>query len=165
MGAHLVVVGQEPIVVTNTKGVLVQTRPLPDGHARFGFFECPLSKEAHLLTALYNWVISSGGKSPITSVGEAIKAFPKSRSLVLADSLVAEVLGPQYPPEQIAALMQTQGYLAIVEGRQVLTGGLPPGTALLLADAQTLGVYTRVGEFMGLQLYNVVQNALPIRVP
>ncbi len=165
VGAHLVTREQEPILVTNTKGVLVQTRILPDGHARFAFFKCPLSQEGTLLSAFYSWLVENSARPLATSVPEALAAYPKGRSLVLSEDLIGEVLGPRhYPPRQVEALMKLQGYLAMVDGRQVLMGALPPRSALLLSEPLALGVYTRVGDYMGLQLYNVQDNALAIRV-
>lgn len=160
----------EPLVVSNTRGSFVQTRRTKEGTARYAFFECRLEDEGSVLGRLFSAMQSvastPGWPSTAASVSEALARFPLAKSIVLSESLVAKMLGDAYPLDQVRALMGLQGYLAIVEGRQVLAhASIPQGCAIVTASPQALGVYTRVGDYLGLQLLNVRQTILTVRVP
>jgi hypothetical protein len=146
-----VVDGLDPILVTNARRGFVVTRKNREGMARFGFSPCTLEEEPALLVDLVYRVASlsveHGWVNRFKSVGEAIDSMSVSRfkpkNLVLPRGMVSRFTddeGVQHGK---------------VEGLQLLSTDLPDKCAILTADSPALGVYTRVGDYIGLQLYNV----------
>jgi hypothetical protein len=143
--------GLDPILVTNARKGFVVTRKNREGMARFGFSLCTLEEEPELLVTLVQQIvkmsIQGGWSNRFSSVGEAIDAMKASRfkpkNLVLPRGVISRFTdadGVQHGK---------------VEGLQLLSTDLPEKCAILVADAPALGVYTRVGDYIGLQLYNV----------
>jgi len=143
--------GLDPILVTNARREFKVTRKNREGMARFGFSFCTLEEEPALLGDLIRQVVSlsiqSSWANRFGSVGEAVESMQASRfkpkNLVLPKGVVSRFTdenGVQH---------------GNVEGIQLLSTDLPAKCAILVADAPALGVYTRVGDYIGLQLYNV----------
>lgn len=84
-------------------------------------------------------------------------------SIILATSLVQSICGDGFTAEQIATLMRVQGHVAIVNGVQVLAADLPVDSALVTAQPEDLGVYTRVGDYLGVQLFDVRRTIVVVR--
>lgn len=146
-----VVDGLDPILVTNARNGFVVTRKNREGMARFGFSLCTLEEEPALLAGLVQQVVSlsvqGGWSNRFNSVGEAIDSMRDSRfkpkNLILPRGVLSRFTdedGVQHGK---------------IEGLQLLSTDLPDRCAILVADAPALGVYTRVGDYLGLQLYNV----------
>jgi hypothetical protein len=157
----------EPLLVTNTRGQFVLSRRTRDGKGRYGFFECPLEDEAKLLPVLYTTLLTycrtPGWPTPVPSVAAALDRLPMARSIVLSSSLISSICGEGFTPEQVATLMKVQGHVAIVNGIQVLAGELPENSAIVSVEPASLGVYTRVGDYLGLQLFDVRQTLVVVR--
>lgn len=163
--------GDEPIFVSNTKGVFVQTRRSKEGAARYGFFYCPLGQEKAVLVRLHQaiWDISTTLNWPnrARSVQEGLAKFEgfrvEVRALVIPFEVVKETCGEDFTPETAEQAMAYRGYLAEVGTMRVLVAPLPKGSAILTAAPALVGVYTRVGDYLGLQLCNVRQNIVVVR--
>lgn len=149
---------EDPLLVTNTRGVFVLSRRTKEGFGRYGFFECPLELESNLLQSLYLTLDTlsktRGWASPATSVSEAIGRLIEPKSIVLSRNLIPSICGNGFTSDQVDTLMKTQGHIAVVNGMQVLAGNLPPGAAIVATQPKVLGVYTRVGDYLGLQLHD-----------
>jgi len=143
--------GLDPILVTNARRGFVITHKNKEGLARFGFSPCTLEEEPLVLRALVEhlliFLVSRGWANRFNSVGGAVDFMNGSRfkpkNLVL-------------PRGVISRFTDSDGVqVGKVEGLQLLSSDLPEKTAILMADAPALGVYVRVGDYIGLQLYNV----------
>lgn len=146
--------GLDPILVTNARRGFVVTKRNREGMARFGFSPCTLEEEPLVLNSLVSCILSlslaRGWKNRFDSVGGAIDSMNGSRfkpkNLVL-------------PRGVINRFTDSDGVqLGKVNGLQLLSSDLPEKIAILMADAPALGVYVRVGDYIGLQLYNVDQT-------
>jgi hypothetical protein len=143
--------GLDPILVTNARGEFVVTKKNREGMARFGICPCSLEAEPVLFSALVQHLqrmsIERAWSNHFESVGAAVRFMSGSRfkpkSLVL-------------PRGVISRFTDSDGVNhGSVEGIQLLSTDLPNKLAILTTDAPALGVYVRVGDYVGLQLYNV----------
>lgn len=163
-------VHEEPLLVSNTKGQFVQTRRNSEGMGRYGFFYCPLGQERAVVVRLHAAVedISKtlGWSNRATTVHEGIQKFVSLRvepkAIVIPTDVVVEICGEGFTIETAEQAMVTQGFVAEVSGLKVLVAPLLKGTALLTAAPSLVGVYTRVGDYLGLQLCNVRQNIVVV---
>lgn len=158
---------QTPLLVTNTRGSFVYSPRARDGKGRYAFFLCPIADEAKLLPLLYTQLETlgrtPGWPAPATSVSEAVGRLRKPTSIILSQSLIQSICGDGFTPEQVSTLMSIQGHVAIVDGMQVLAGDLPRDSALVTVEPADLGVYTRVGDYLGLQLFDVRQTIVMVK--
>jgi len=81
---------------------------------------------------------------------------------VIPSDVVAEICGEGFTIEAAEQAMTTQGFVAEVSGLKVLIAPLLKGAALLTASPPLVGVYTRVGDYLGLQLCNAHQNIVVV---
>jgi hypothetical protein len=158
MSERVVPPESEPLLVTTSRGGFVLTRRSHEGLARYGFFPCPLEEEPLLLGRFYEalWAFSEaqGWHNRFGSVGEALE-------VMRASSYPPKVLTL---PESLVARMGAQGTtVGELEGVHVLSSALPEGTALLTAHPVSVGVYTRVGDHLGLQFTSVSQAVAVVR--
>jgi hypothetical protein len=151
MSERGVVDGLDPILVTDARGRFVVTRKNREGVARFGFSPYTLEEEPKLLSVLVRQAlalsIERGWANHFGSVGEAVDFMNgsqfKPKNLVL-------------PRGVISRFTDSNGVQhGKVEGLQLLSTDLPEKCAILTTDSPALGVYVRVGDYIGLQLYNV----------
>jgi len=154
-----------PLLVTNTKGRFVVSPRGRDGRSRYAFFECSVQEEAKILPLLYSTLLglshTPGYPTPKASLAEAL-AQVGTGSIILSESLVASVCGEGFTPKQVTALMHTQGHVATINGMTILAGPLPEKSALVVASPEELGVYTRVGDYLGLQLFDVRRTVVVV---
>lgn len=150
--------GLDPILVTNARRGFVVTRKNREGMARFGFSPCILEEEPLVLSALANQVRelakTHGWSNTFDSVGAAIDFMSgskfKPKNLIL-------------PRGVIHRFTNSDGtQVGRVGGLQLLSSDLPSKMAILTTDAPALGVYVRVGDYIGLQLYNVDKTLVVI---
>lgn len=148
-----------PFLVTNTRGTFIMSPRTKDGKGRYGFFECKVEDESKLLPVLYSTLMTMsrapGMPAPSLTVAEAVARLKVPAAIVLAESLVTSICGDGFTAEQVSTLMRVQGHVAVVDGMQVLTGPLPQDSALVVVQPADLGVYTRVGDYLGIQLFDV----------
>lgn len=149
------------MLVTNSRGGFTQTRRSLEGVARFGFSACPLKRESILLGRLYEALeatsVASGWNNRFDTTVAAIefmRASPcKPKNLVISEGLVS-----QFTTDD------SGGLVGSIDGIRVLSAKLPLGAALLFTTPPALGVYVRIGDYLGLQIYNVRQNVAVIKV-
>lgn len=156
-----------PFLVTNTRGQFVLSPRSREGKARYAFFSCEIQDEPKLLPSLYATLLSHsrtpGWPNAAGTVSEAMGRLAAPGSIILATSLVQSICGDGFTAEQIATLMRVQGHVAIVNGVQVLAADLPVDSALVTAQPEDLGVYTRVGDYLGVQLFDVRRTIVVVR--
>lgn len=158
---------QDPLLVTNTRGSFVLSRRTKEGQGRYAFFECGLEEEKNLLPSLYATLLTltktPGWPALSRTVGEAALRIVEPYSIVISESLIPSICGEGFTSEQVDVLMKAQGHVAVVNGMQVLAGNLPPGAALVTSNPKSLGVYTRVGDYLGLQLHDPRRTIAVVR--
>lgn len=147
----------EPVLVTNTRGLWVQTRTFAPGLVRCGIFNCTVDDEDAVFLALLNKIHEIGWANRCTSVPEALTkmraAGIRPRSVVISQ----EDLGQAGVDAQAAEhLMRYQGHVGVADGVQTLVGPLPSGARLVVAaDA---GVYLRCDDHLGVMAYGANRN-------
>lgn len=154
MEERAVPAGAEPILASSMRGAFLQVRRGSDGVARYGFFLCPPAEEGEILIRLFlrvsDLALELNWPNVFSSIPEALAAM---RASTVPPKTVVLPTGQELP----------EGY-ASVEGVQVVTSpSLPEGSALVAASPPALGVYTRVGDHLGLQFYNVPRTLMVVR--
>lgn len=145
-----------PLLVTNTRGDFVLSRPGSTGVARYGFSPCPVDSEDVLFGRFF---CRLGQHTGTRCKGLALAQARFEARGVSAQTLVVSVpdavrmLGPSAP---------TEGVVGQVQGLRVVVAGIPDGQALLAGPVHHGGHYTRVGDHLGLLFRNVDQNLVLI---
>lgn len=141
----------EPLLATNMRNTFVRTRVSTHGHARFGFSECEVDHEGELLCEFHRVLVETirqeGWKNIASSVPTGIELL--------------QSLG--FAPKVVVVAPSDSGQ-AISDGVYQVVADLPTGAALVMALAAQVGLYTRVGNHMGLLAYRV-DRALVAVVP
>lgn len=138
-----------PFMVTNTKGVFVTTRPLPNGKVRYGMTPCQTTEEDRILTHLHT-VLPIRCPSIQDATADLRMNGMEAKSVIVSLSLAVSVCG--ITEEEATKAMESRGFAAEVTGLRVLLAALPLGTAIVAADPALVGVYTRVGDHLGVLL-------------
>ncbi len=152
-----------PLLVTNARGTFVPTKVSSRGVARYGFSHCPIERESGLVAELHRVLtetsLRQGWSNRCSSVPEAVDRLRTGgvipRSLVISDSLLPSICGPDYDLASVRRLMAAQGFVTMVDGMQVLLGDLPEGAALVAAAPAGVGYYTRIGDHLGVLVQRV----------
>ena len=160
-----------PLLATNMRGTFLLTRRNAEGLAPFGFSYSAVGEEDTLLNELHRvlWEVSakSGWSNRCSAVPEAIDRMRERgvepKSLVVSEKQIAGFLGPDFDLEAARRAMSTQGFVTVVDGMQVLLSSLPEGFALVAGSPSALGIYTRVGDHLGLLLQRVDRVVMVVR--
>jgi hypothetical protein len=150
-----------PMLATNMRGTFLPTRRDREGFGPFGFSLCPVGAEGPLLIDLHRvlWGLSvrEGWKNRCTSIQEAVDRLHAARvepkSLVVSETHVST--WADFDIDAARTAMSVQGYVAVVNGMQVLLSDLPEGSAFVAASPSLTGVYTRIGDHLGVLLQRV----------
>ncbi len=166
-------VGEEamPLLSTNMRGNFRLTRRNAEGLAPFGFSFCPVGQEGPLLDELHRtlWELSTHGNwtNRCTGVPEAIALLQtlgmEPKSLVISERQLSGILGSDSDLEAARSAMAFQGYVTVVNGMQLLLSDLPDGSAMVAGPPSDVGIYTRVGDHLGLQLQRVNRAIVVVR--
>jgi len=122
-----------PLLVSNLRGTFLKSRPSSSGFARFAFMECPLEAEVDLFREFYR-VLQGLSNS---------NAWPNRATSILEGVNKLRELGSQ--PKFVIASESVE-----IEGLTSLTADLPVGSALITAHPQLTGMYTRIGDHLGI---------------
>jgi hypothetical protein len=160
-----------PLLASNMRGSFRLTRRNAEGLAPFGFSAAPVGQEDDLLNELFRVLEETsareGWSNRCSGVPEALDRMQslglEPKSVVVSESLVAEMLGPGFDLEGARRTMATQGFLTAINGMQVLLSNLPKGSALVTGPPSMVGVYTRVGDHVGLLLQRVNRSVMVVR--
>jgi hypothetical protein len=151
--------GQDPLYATNARGGFAVTRMSQTGAARFGFSLCPIDDELQLFRRFFDF-IAAEARSPIRCKGVQVAVDRlrgnglEAKALVVSAFDATEMLGKSD--------VSLEGPAGMVNGMTVLVADLPKGTAILTVAATRLGVYTRVGDHLGLLFQRVDQNVVVV---
>lgn len=160
-----------PLLATNMRGNFVLTRRNARGQAPFGFSHCPVGQEGPILNQLHRTLIElsvrEGWTNRCTAVPEAIDRLHtfgvEPRALVLSESQVATMVGSGFDLNAARRAMAIQGFVTVVDGMQLLLSDLPEGSALVAGFPLKVGIYTRVGDHLGLLLQRVNRVLMVVR--
>jgi hypothetical protein len=165
----------DPYLVSNTKGSFVLSRRGPEGTVRYGYFECPVDEEPSVVSKIYDtmWNITQEKVwgNCCSRVSDAIvqlrMAGLQPRSLVISLPLALRFC--EADGAAVAESLTRDGYAttlvcpSLPEGLRVLVAPLPESCAILCVNPKLSGVYCRIGDYLGLQLYNVPKNFVILR--
>lgn len=146
-----------PMLASNMRGKFVQVRASSSGTVRYGFTECTIEAEGDLLCEFYQSLkvisVREEWDNRCRAIDQAIKRLTElgvtPKSVVVSGRFLADVLEKDCDLEMAQRRMDMQGFVAMVGGMQILLGDLPDGAALVAADPQHIGCYTRVGDHLG----------------
>lgn len=160
-----------PMLVTNAARCFVPTtRSSIRGVARYAFSDVPLEEEPLILVELYMSLLETslthGWSNRCNSVSEAVDRF-RSMSiepafLIVPETVLPDICGSTFDSATTSGLMMKQGYVAIVDKMKVVPADLPPGSALVLAAPAFLGLYTRVGDYLGLMIQRADRSVMVV---
>jgi hypothetical protein len=160
----------EPLLVTNSRGLFVPTRRAAEGFARYAFFPCPLDEEDQLLVRLHAALWSEGeaagwtNRAPTLDRGMAVfRGLASAQPSAVVVSQDAAALEGELSAEELDKLRKLRGHVAEIHGVRIYLAPLPAGCAIVAAAPKALGVYTRVGDHLGLQLLNVRRTLVVVK--
>ncbi len=155
-----------PFLATNMKRNFLPTRASVQGLVRFGFSTVPLGEEDCLLEPLHTAICAHGTRERCISVRDGIQRLRstgfEARTVVLPESRLSEICGTDFDRTKARALQKAQGYVALVDGMQVLVGDLPSDKALVATVPALVGVYSRIGESLGILLFRVDRTVVAV---
>lgn len=162
--------GDEPFFVTNARRSFVQTVISHDGTVRYGFSECDLEDEQHLMAEFYRilWKTSvdMGWDNRCSSIAEAKAKLLgyglEPRTLIVPLVRLSQICGQEITLDDARKLIVAQGYIAEVDGIRVLFSYLPEGQMIMAIAPTLVGVYTRADDHIGLLLRKVNQSVVLI---
>ncbi len=161
-----------PLLASNMRGTFLPTRRNAEGFAPFGFSYCPPGAEGSLIRELHRVLFSLSARerwpNRCNSPGQAVQYLRLSgvepKSLVISESQLSAIVGNTFDLEEIRRMMALRGFVAVVDGMQVVLSDLPSGFALVTAAPTRVGVYTRVGDHVGL-LMQRINRSLAVVAP
>lgn len=158
-----------PFLVTNMRGGFIPTRASMTQCVRYGFSEVPAGTDNTLLASLhktlYDLSSGKGWSNRATTVQGAVTMLQsfgyKPSAVVVGRHAMTEIL-PNVTVEQAQEQMWGQGHLAEVDGMKVYFSDLPDKAALIATIPALLGVYTRIGDYLGLCLQRVDRHLVVV---
>ena len=160
-----------PLLATNMRGQFLPTRRNVEGLAPFGFTHCPVGQEGALLNELHRtiWGMSerANWENRCRAVPEAVDRLQASgvepKSLVVSESQVSTIMGPGFDLDAARRAMGLQGFVTVVNGMQLLLSDLTGDQAFVAGAPASVGIYTRVGDHLGLLLQRVNRVIMVVR--
>lgn len=126
----------EPLLVSNAKGSFVPTVVAKLGYVRFGFSECQPDQESRMLMEFHRVLVdrsrSCGWGNVVSSIEDGLKLMR----------------GTVAPP--VFVLISRDDPAPKEEGFVLLKCPLPSGSALISTRPEIAGLYTRVGDSLGI---------------
>lgn len=160
----------QPFLVTNARRAFIQPGVSREGVVRFGYSECDLEDEHHLLAEFYRslWKLSveSGWGNRCSSIAQA-KAHLEShglqaRTLLVPLVTIRQLCGQEISLEDARNLIVAQGYITEVDGLRLLFSYLPEGQMIMGTSPPLVGVYTRIDDHIGMLLRKIDQSVVLI---
>lgn len=160
-----------PLLASNMRQTFVPTRRSVEGFARYGFSPCPVEEEPRVLSELYRVLLElstrEGWANRCSGLPQAIERLRSAglepRSMVIPVQTLRDVCGPDQDLEAAQRSMAIKGHVAVVDGIQVLLSNLPQGAALVCAAPEVVGLYTRVGDHLGVLVQRVNRAIMVVR--
>lgn len=146
----------QPIFVTTTRGGFTTTFRNREGYARFGFSLVPIDQESLFLWKMFEslWAFSEqcNWGNRFSSLRDARESLVQPKSLVVSEDIISN-----FDRSSVG------GKVGEYESLSVFSAKFPPGIALLATDPVSFGVYMRVGDYLGLQLFRINQTVSLVR--
>ena len=154
-----------PVLVINSKGSFVVSRPSYEGAFRCAFHECPIEDEGIVLRSLYQTLVELSSLHQwnirCTSVQESVGRLRSTgfdpKSIVLSANSLPELIGVDIKQTEVRS-----GYLADIDGVRMFTSDLPERTAIIFGSPVMAGVYVRVQDYLGLMLLRVDRSIMVV---
>jgi hypothetical protein len=143
----------EPLLVTNMRGDWVQTRRSGSGYGRFGFTECEVGDEAHLVSSLWATLTKVPWAIKCNDVATAVRRVDAAKTLLVSYEMLKEFSSETLTTEEVAKIIFAQGYITKVGELGLLASeGLSGRTAIVTTVPALTGFYTRIDDHLGLML-------------
>ena len=148
-----------PFFASTMRGSFLPTRISKEGFVRFGCAPLPVGGEAGLLRVLCSTLRATsqqeGWANRCTSIEMAVSCMHsfgyEPHHVVVGPSLLS-VVAPDVSLVEAQNRMQAGSKVALFDGIPILLADLPEGQALITSHPNLLGVYTRVGDYVGVLL-------------
>lgn len=148
---------EAPFLSTNMKRAFLPTRLSSASTVRFGFSSVSLGEDDQLLLPLHQAISALSKEGRCTSLGEAMTRLRTNnyepRTVVIPESWLPEICGPDFDVSTAKTLMGRQGYVSKVDEMQVLVADLPSDKAFVATAPALVGIYTRIADYLGLLLF------------
>ena len=155
-----------PFLASNMRRAFLPTKMSAAGVVRFGFSEVPLGEDDQLLVALHQSISSLSSAGRCTSINDAMNRLRhhhlEPRTVVLPESWLPEICGPDFDPSTARTLMDTQGFVAKIDEMQVLVADLPTDKAFVATTPALVGVYTRIADYLGLLFFRADRSIVAV---
>jgi hypothetical protein len=142
---------QDNCLASNTKGDFLNTRTNSQGSLRYAFFESPLEEDDTVLNKLLKALLQTQNPTPMALKDLLSYQDQGFLNLVITNKLLSE-LGV---PKDSSFNMAISGYVAKLGSMFVATANIEEGLALLLPPPQQVGLYHRVGDMLGVVVFNL----------
>ena len=160
----------EPLLVTNARRSFVRPVLSRDEMVRFGFSECPVEDEPHLMSEFFRilWSTSEQARwsnrcNSIAQAKQIIEGYGLlARTLVVPFATLHQVCGQDVSLDDARKLTVAQGCVAEVDGVRVLFSDLPQGQMILGTAPPLVGIYTRIDDHVGLVFRKINQSVVLI---
>ena len=155
-----------PYLVTNMRASFLPTRMSSTGSVRFGFSTVTPENDDKLLTTLHRSLTAQAAGNPCPSVEAAIQRLLsrgyEARTMVLPESWLPEICGPDFDVSKARELMSLQGYVTKLGEVQVLVADLPSNMAFVAAAPALVGLYTRVADAVGVIIFRADRSIVAV---
>lgn len=125
----------EPLLASNMRNSFLRTHVSSHGTVRYGYSECPLEQEGALLGVFYR-ILSREASEDWGTVRTVAEACDRMKRAGLTPAVVVQ-------PEPVD------------DSLPVLTANIPEGCSLVVAKPEQAGIYTRIGEYVGILAYRI----------
>lgn len=151
-----------PFVASNARGRFVVVPSSSSGTLRSGFSDVELEDEGNLLSALFTdlWTLGTVRSWPnrcsniVDAVAHMSTQGLEPKFLVVGRELLKDACGKSVSISDAEKMMQTQGFVAEINGTRVLVSAHLAGYAALLTTAPSLvGVYTRADDCLSVLIH------------
>lgn len=152
-----------PLLATNMRGSFVVTGHGKTGIVRYGYSEVPLEDEAALLVDLYQSVRRLAIDNSWTNLCRTpAEGIARLRSFGLDPKFVVLSKQDLPPGGETVAVEQLHESVAETEDVTVLFADLPRGAALVTTLPILVGLYTRVGNHLGILVQKVDRTVVVV---
>lgn len=154
----------DPVLGSGSRGQFLVTPRTRDGVYRYALANCLVENEGAIFPQLHQTLWAEGERrgwsNRATSVLKGLQMMKAAqvtpKAVVISSNLVKTFCPPEYDVGE--------GRVTIVGGVSVMvTAHLPEGEAIIATAPPRVGVYTRMGDHLGLQLYSVSQTLVVVR--
>lgn len=157
---------EAPFLATNMRSQFIPTRLGSTGLVRYGFSESPHEEDDLFVQRIHDAISSQPDwTNRCSSLADAMAYLRagglEPRSIVVSEKCLPEI-SPDLVIEDAQKMMGHQGYVTKIEDVQVLIADIPVEKALVAAAPSLVGVYTRVGDYLGVLLLRADRSIVAV---